>query len=92
MGMNYYLVGKSPCQACHRAYPALHIGKKSVGYKFTLHVFKDREDGPTNLHEWTEKFREFGVFIEDEMGKRVTKEKILDMLADGYTTSTADFS
>lgn len=51
MGTNYYWHEENKCSLCgHNAGRKLHIGKASMGWYFSLRVY--RSDGPANLSEW----------------------------------------
>lgn len=78
MGTNYYFSHRPPCPHCERAYPALHIGKSSVGWCFALRVHP--EEGIVSLADWRARFAIPGVVIRDEYGERVPTEKMLEAI------------
>ena len=78
MGTNYYLYEKPACECCgHRDEP-LHIGKSSGGWCFSLHVIP--ENGIKSLVDWISLWSKEGVIIEDEYGKKVSNEEMLDVI------------
>lgn len=82
MGTNYYWVRPSepPCEVCGRfdADERIHIGKRSNGWKFSLHV--QHGDAPDDLDGWVKLFSEPGTFIVDEYGERHEPEWMLDTI------------
>lgn len=69
MGTNYYLHEKPACECCGREYEALHIGKSSGGWCFSLHVIP--EVGINSLDDWRARWSAPGVHIQDEYGSRI---------------------
>lgn len=67
----------------------LHIGKRSSGWVFGLHVFTEQErresrldfDLPTCLSEWIELFMKFP--IEDEYGNKLNEAELLGIILAG---------
>ncbi len=57
MGTNYYLHEKPDCECCGRPFEALHIGKSSSGWCFSLHVMP--EDMINTLDDWRSKWSSF---------------------------------
>lgn len=74
MGTNYYLHQKQDCEACGRPHEALHIGKSSYGWCFSLHVMP--EDGINSLDDWRRLWSQPGAFIRDEYGDTITVENM----------------
>jgi len=70
MGCNYYWHEEPPCPECHRRFEALHIGKSSGGWCFSLHVIP--EDGINDMPDWEDRWNRPGSEIRDEYGRRVT--------------------
>lgn len=77
MGTNYYLK-KEVCGHCGRGDGPLHIGKSSMGWVFSLHV--DPENGIKDLPDWEPLLRDPKNRIEDEYGKTVTADEMLDVI------------
>ena len=76
MGTNYYLEAQSPCECCGRPYQALHIGKSSAGWCFSLHVIP--EEGIKTLDDWKKKWE--GKRIFNEYDDDVPPEEMLDTI------------
>lgn len=74
MGTNYYLHPKPPCTACGRPHEALHIGKSSSGWCFSLHVMP--EDGIASLDDWRRLWSQPEARILDEYGEPVTVDEM----------------
>ena len=79
MGTNYYLEAQSPCECCGRPYQALHIGKSSAGWCFSLHVIP--EEGIKTLDDWKKKWE--GKRIFNEYDDDVPPEEMLDTIQIG---------
>ena len=75
MSTNYYL-HTTPCSCCGRDDPALHIGKSSGGWCFSLHVTEEI----TSLEDWKQEFKN-GV-IKDEYDRVLTHEEILAVITE----------
>jgi hypothetical protein len=58
----------------------LHIGKSSIGWCFSLHVYP--LGGPKNLSDWMAEWCDRGVHIVDEYGERVTASQMLRIISD----------
>jgi hypothetical protein len=88
MGTNYYLMrGGKPCPTCgHCDNDELHIGKSSMGWVFSLRVY--REHGITSLEDWKREWAREGAMIRDEYDRPVTPEKMLEVVTEreGYAT------
>lgn len=85
MGTNYYLKREpNVCPACHHdsGPPALHIGKSSGGWCFSLHVEPSDPDHPHDLDEWRKLFKTPGSLIEDEYGEQLTSDKMLQIITE----------
>lgn len=77
MGTNYYLHNKPACKSCGRAFEALHIGKSSAGWCFTLHVIPGEI---TTLNDWKKLWNKSGVFILDEYGEKVPPTVMINII------------
>jgi hypothetical protein len=80
MGTNYYWHERHACPTCDRPFEALHIGKSSGGWCFSLHVYPD--DGIRDLPDWEERFARAGSWIDDEYGSPVTAAEMRRTIAD----------
>lgn len=80
MSTNYYLK-INQCVACGRYEQELHIGKKSCGWAFALHVAGDSFPllFPSNLGHWEKLFIGPGKIV-DEYGRGVTVERMLEII------------
>ena len=72
MGTNFYLM-QAQCQHCGRHGERLHIGKRSSGWPFALHV----DSCHRCLDEWVAEFAKPGVVIKNEYDDELNP---LDML------------
>lgn len=72
MGTNYYLHEREPCECCGREFKAMHIGKSSHGWCFSLHV--DPNDNVQSLDDWRRLWSQPGARIVDECGAHITPE------------------
>ncbi len=81
MGTNYYLV-TDVCECCRRGADRKHIGKSSAGWCFALRVYPDKWDEPKilNLAAWQLEWSQPKSKIEDEYGRTVTPEEMLDII------------
>jgi len=79
MGTNYYWIA-GVCEVCHRGEPPLHIGKSSAGWVFALRIYPDR--GIDSLYDWLKVWwrTEHGGRIEDEYGKTITREEMVQCI------------
>jgi hypothetical protein len=89
MGTNYYWHPESACPTCgHRdEESALHIGKSSGGWCFSLHVARLNDAAydaglPLNLDGWREKFSQPGSEIVDEYGCRIHPDDMLTTITE----------
>ena len=89
MGTNLYLHGPA-CKACARDLTEpLHIGKRSAGWVFALHLrspdelFPYEGNVPATLAEWVELFETEGFTIVDEYGVNWTPAAALLVINDG---------
>lgn len=66
MGTNYYVI-PNRCDHCGRGDESIHLGKSSLGWKFSLQAngFEFYKDWPT-MQEWL-----YDKYIQDEYGKRI---------------------
>lgn len=78
MGTNYYLESTPPCECCKRAYPALHIGKSSGGWCFSLHV--DQSNNLNSLADWVALWSVPGAVILDEYGRTLTPDEMFNVI------------
>ena len=71
MGTNYYWheSGERRCPHCDQETPSRHIGKSSMGWCFSLHVYP--ADGIVTLDDWRAKWASGGAIF-DEYGDRVS--------------------
>lgn len=90
MGTNYYLVrNQEPkCSHCGHQSPQerLHIGKKSFGWVFQVHVHPER--GIRYFSDWDELFDDTNWnlwWIEDEYGTKISVEKMIAIVHGGTT-------
>jgi hypothetical protein len=74
MGTNYYLE-REVCPQCHQPKEKLHIGKSSMGWCFSLHIYPER--GIKSLNNWRYFWRGRNNLIRDEYGGRVPKSIML---------------
>ena len=87
MGTNYELQERDPvpkpCPCCGEpgkvlTGEALHIGKSSSGWCFTLHVMP--ELGIADLADWDRKFRDPRYKIVNEYGEVITPMQMMDII------------
>jgi hypothetical protein len=88
MSTNYYLHEKPACSSCGRTYEALHIGKSSGGWCFSLHVIP--EDGLNDLPDWVERWSRSGSLILDEYDRPVTPKEMLKVITERRRWSGVD--
>ena len=75
MGTNYYAV-TGPCDCCGSAGSRVHIGKSSMGWRFSLHVIPELD--LNNLEDWKRYL--VGRKIVDEYGSRITRKSLLETI------------
>lgn len=75
MGTNFYWYERPPCPHCGRDFKAIHIGKSSAGWCFSLHV--DAELGINSLDDWRAKFAVPGSWIKNEYDETVSVDEML---------------
>ena len=73
MGTNYYLETQAPCECCGRGYEQKHIGKHSVGWCFSLHIYPD--DGIYDLDDWEVEWEDRRIF--NEYGEEIPHERMI---------------
>lgn len=73
MGTNFYLESKPACETCGRPFEDRHIGKSSMGWCFSLHVYP--EDGINDLPDWEKLFSTGRIY--DEYGATLTPTEML---------------
>lgn len=91
MGTNYYWIHReNVCSKCRRADEIrLHIGKSSMGWCFSLHVYPTEEDHHEgcrpkepikNLEGWEKMFAIEGSHIENEDSVVITPEEMVNII------------
>lgn len=83
MGTNYYLCKKGEkliCPHCLEDVNRRHIGKSSAGWVFALHVYP--AEGIHDLRDWEKLWRDEAYQIEDEYGKVITHNKMLENITE----------
>ncbi len=74
MGVNYYL-RQPPCPCCQQQEEGAHIGKSSLGWRFTFNG---------SIHNTIDKWREMiagtDVCIYDEYGENISKQKFWELV------------
>ncbi len=78
MGTNFYLSDPA-CSGCGHVERIRHIGKRSAGWRFLLHV-EIESDVPVGLDGWEAEFRRPGFRIFDEYGGDYTPEAMLAII------------
>ena len=68
MGTNFYINTKKDGE--------LHIGKRSVGWYFILHIYPEKNIN--ELVDWTSLFGQGEIF--DEYGNKLDKEEMLEII------------
>ena len=81
MGTNYYYYEKLECECCHRPYEAIHIGKRSSGWAFALHVIPGEIEG---IEDWIAMFYRAGSSIVDEYGRSIVPYGMIKIICGGY--------
>ena len=80
MGTNFYWSPDSEgphCDTC-TCHEALHIGKRSGGWKFALRIHPYLDI--CELEDWKEKFNQAGSSIYNEYGSKVEVSEMLDII------------
>ena len=86
MGTNYYAkTGKKITVTCdcgfeHLIDEELHIGKKSCGWKFTLHVIP--EQGINELEDWRPVLKSSEIY--DEYDRSVSYDEMIKIIVGNY--------
>lgn len=82
MGTNYYYQPQNKtCHHCgHDPSQRIHIGKSSVGWYFSLHVY-DEGYGPKNLDDWKSLW-ESGGLIQDEYGEQINSQTMTKIITE----------
>ncbi|SFK63759.1 hypothetical protein SAMN05216302_101131 [Nitrosomonas aestuarii] len=81
MGTNYYMhLGKDGDDEVNKIFDPVHIGKSSVGWCFSLHIYPDK--GVSDLNDWEKLFCSDNASIRDEYGNVVTAEVMTDIITD----------
>lgn len=78
MGTNYILHNKPDCECCGRPFEALHIGKSSGGWCFSLRVYP--EDSINTLDDWRQLWSVSGAFIRNEYGERIPTDQMEEII------------
>lgn len=83
MGTNYY-AHKNECKCCGRAESIMHIGKRSAGWRFALHVERigNLDNEPTSLEEWKAIFANREYTLRDEYRHVVSADDMLSIIID----------
>jgi len=68
----------------------LHIGKSSMGWVFSLHVYPER--GINTLYDWLPLLLDSGNLIQDEYGRNVSGEHILKQITCRGRSGPVDWS
>ena len=79
MGCNYYWHQHAKCECCGRSYPALHIGKSSAGWCFSLHIHPEK-----NIHDlgnWRALWKSGGE-IQDEYDRKLFVNEMLTIICE----------
>lgn len=79
MGTNFYVVGEA-CKHCGRSDPRRHIGKSSVGWVFSLHIYPD--EGINTFDDWKLILLGNIYKIEDEYGNEFDPLQMMKIIAD----------
>lgn len=76
MSTNYYWYKAKVCTCCKRIYEPIHIGLRTAGWNFSLHVIPELDIN--TLKDWERLWNTEGSYILDEYGSTITAK---DMLA-----------
>ena len=80
MGTNYYW-HEDQCHHCRRTSKAIHIGKSSFGWAFSLHVGKnDWDDAPSSFGDWLVLLHKPGSVILDEYDREVPADEMVKII------------
>jgi len=88
MGTNYYYNQSSSCEKCGSVLEQerRHIGKSSVGWCFSLHVYP--EEGINTLDDWINHIHSNVGYINDEYGDLISFNQLISTItnrkASGY--------
>ena len=85
MGTNFYL-HRTDESAGEVASP-LHIGKSSMGWCFSLHVYPER--GIRDLNDWLPLFKDGDIF--DEYGEHVPAQEMMAIISERSRASREDW-
>ena len=77
MGTNYYLQ-ISVCKYCGRPEETLHIGKSSMGWKFSFRIYRDEKIN--NVNDWIKLIEGHHNVIYDEYGKQMSSAEFIDLI------------
>lgn len=82
MGTNFYWRADSPrCETCnqrlpdHGLPPRLHVGKRSAGWKFHVHIHP--EQGIRSWADWKDRLTETSGLLRDEYGRTINVEAFI---------------
>ncbi|SET41180.1 hypothetical protein SAMN05216326_12555 [Nitrosomonas marina] len=79
MGKNYYLhLDKKGDEDISQAFDPVHIGKSSVGWYFSLHIYPHREIH--DLDDWERLFNKDIVTIRDEYGNKTLPGDMMNII------------
>jgi hypothetical protein len=76
MGTNFYHHEKPACPTCGHCEGPRHIGKSSIGWCFSLHIYPD--EGINRLEDWLARFATGE--IRDEYGDVITAEAMRERI------------
>lgn len=67
MGTNYYIRTKKPCKGCKRPFEEIHLGKSSMGWKFSFQLNGEKfYSDKKSMMQWTKR-----KVIVDEYGSKI---------------------
>lgn len=75
MGTNFYMRRKPRCECCGREYERIHIGKRSMGWKFTLQARYETDDWQRFKQDIATAHK-----IEDQYGKEYTPAEMIEIV------------
>jgi hypothetical protein len=90
MGTNYY-IQRGVCPHCDKPEFEFHIGKSSMGWAFTMHVYPDGDpswketqgnDPPKTWEEWKAELAKEGTRIVDEYRRALPLEEFRSIVED----------
>lgn len=91
MGTNYYYQNDSEnCPTCGHGPSPLHIGKSSMGWCFSLHVYPD--EGITDLESWIDLFGKPGSVITNEYGEQISAPEMMQTILCRWRREPSEWS